>query len=68
MSTLNELFEAGKRHHGSLINNKGKILFKIPLLLVVILIVGTPQLLLVVLVAMLLEIIEVEYDGRPIIL
>ncbi len=66
MSTLNETIVAGKNHHVSIKNNKGKNLFKISLLLAVILIIAAPQLLFVVLVAMLLEIIEVEYDGRPI--
>jgi len=66
MSTLSELFETGKRHHVSLKNKKGKTLFEISLLLAVILTIAAPQLLLVVLVALLLEIIEVEYDGQPI--
>lgn len=66
MSRLSEMMDEGKRHHLSFKNQKGKTLLRIPLILAVILIIGAPQLLLVVLVAMLLEIIEVEYDGRPI--
>lgn len=65
MSRLSEMIDEGRRHQVAFKNKKGKTLLKIPLILVVILIIGAPQLILVVLFAMLLETIEVEYDGRP---
>ena len=64
MSRLSELLDAGKRHHVTLNNRKGKTLVRIPLLWAVVIVVAAPQVLVAVLVAMVLEIIEVEYDGR----
>ena len=64
MSTLSELIEEGKRHRVSLKNQKGKPLINISLLLAVILVIAAPQLLLAVLIGVMLEIIDVEYDGQ----
>ena len=64
MSNLSELIEEGKRHRVSLKNQKGKTLIDISLLLALILVIAAPQLLLVVLIGVALEVIEVEYDGR----
>ncbi len=66
MSKLSELIEEGKRHRVSLKNQKGKTLIDISLLLTLILIVAAPQLLLAVLIGVMLEIIDVEYDGQEI--
>lgn len=66
MSRTDEVFEAGKRHHITIKNQKGKPLIKLPLLLAVIILIGAPQLLLIVLVGMVLEMIYVEYDGEPV--
>jgi hypothetical protein len=64
MSTLSELIAEGKKRRVVLKNQKGKPLINISLLLAVILIVAAPQLLLCVLILVLLEIIDVEYDGK----
>lgn len=64
MSTLGELIKEAKRHQVSLKNQKGKPLINISLLLALILVVAAPQLLLVVLAGVVLEIINVEYDGK----
>ena len=64
MSELSELIEEGKRHRVSLKNQKGKTLINISLLLALILVIAAPQLLLVVLIGVVLEIIDVEYDGQ----
>jgi hypothetical protein len=64
MSKLSELIEEGKRHRVSLKNQKGRPLFNISLLLAVILVIAAPQLLLVVLIGVVLETIDVEYDGQ----
>jgi hypothetical protein len=64
MSNLSALIEEGKRHRVSLKNQKGKTLIDISLLLALILVIAAPQLLLVVLIGVALEVIEVEYDGR----
>ena len=64
MSKLSELIEDGKRHRVSLKNQKGKTLINISLLLALILVIAAPQLLLVVLIGVVLEIIEVDYDGQ----
>jgi hypothetical protein len=64
MSTLGELVQEAKRHRVSLRNQKGKPLINISLLLALILAIAAPQLLLVVLVGVALEIIDVEYDGQ----
>ena len=66
MPKLSELVEEGKRHRVSLKNQKGKTLIDISLLLTLILIVAAPQLLLVALVGVMLEIINVDYDGKEI--
>ena len=64
MSELSELIEEGKRHRVSLKNQKGKPLINISLLLAVILVIAAPPLLLAVLIGVVLEIIDVEYDGQ----
>jgi len=64
MSNLSELIEEGKRHRVSLKNQNGKTLFNISLLLAMILVIAAPQLLLAVLIGVVLEIIDVEYDGQ----
>lgn len=64
MSNLSELIEEGKRHRVSLKNKKGKPLIDISLLLAMILIIAAPQLLLVVLICVALELIDIEFDGR----
>ena len=64
MSKLSELIEDGKRHRVSLKNQKGKTLINISLLLALILVIAAPQLLLVVLIGVVSEIIDVEYDGQ----
>ena len=66
MSELSELIEEGKRHRVSLKNQKGKPLINISLLLAVILVIAAPPLLLAVLIGVVLEIIDVEYDGKEI--
>lgn len=66
MSTLSELIEEGKRHRVTLKNKKGKPLIDISLLLTIILALGAPQLLLAVLVGMVFEILDVEYDGKAV--
>jgi len=66
MSNLSKLIEEGKRHRVSLKNQKGRPLINISLLLALILIIAAPQLLLAVLIGVLLEIIDVEYDGKEI--
>jgi hypothetical protein len=66
MSSFSELLEAGKRHFVTLKNRKGKTLVRVPLLWAVVIVIAAPQVLVAVLVAMVLEIIEVEYDGRQI--
>jgi len=48
----------------SLKNHKGKPLINISLLLAMILVIAAPQLLLVVLVGVALELIDVEFDGQ----
>jgi hypothetical protein len=58
------LIAEGKKRRVVLKNQKGKPLINISLLLAVILIVAAPQLLLCVLILVLLEIIDVEYDGK----
>ena len=64
MSTLGELIKEGKRHHVSIKNQKGKPLINISLLLAVILVIAAPPLLLAVLIGVVLEIVDVEYDGQ----
>jgi len=64
MSTLGELIKEGKRHRVSIKNQKGKPLINISLLLAVILVIAAPPLLLAVLIGVVLEIIDVEYDGQ----
>ena len=66
MSQLSELIEEGKRHRVSLKNKKGKTLIDMSLLLAVILVVAAPQILPAVLIGVLLEIIDVEYDGQEV--
>lgn len=66
MSTLSELITEARRHRVSLKNQKGKPLINISLLLAVILVLAAPQLLLAVLIGVLLEIIDVEYDGKEV--
>ncbi|MFN2190449.1 MAG: DUF4342 domain-containing protein [Candidatus Promineifilaceae bacterium] len=64
MSRISELIAEGKRHHVSLKNQKGRTLINISLLLALILIVVVPQILLAVLIGILLEIIDVEFDDQ----
>lgn len=66
MSRTDEVIEAGKRHHITIKNQRGKPLIKMPLFLAVIIFIGAPQLLLVMLIGMVLEMIFVEYDGEPV--
>lgn len=66
MSRFGELLEVGKRHYLALKDRKGKTLVRVPLLWAVVIVIAAPQVLVAVLVAMILEIIEVEYDGRQI--
>ena len=67
MSRLSQLTDEGKRHHLSLKNRDGKTLVKVPLLIAVIILIAAPQLLVIVLAGLLLEMIDVEYDGRSLI-
>jgi hypothetical protein len=64
MSELSKLIEEGKRHRVSLKIRKGETLINISLLLAVILVIAAPPLLLAVLIGVVLEIIDVEYDGQ----
>lgn len=64
MSTLSEMVKEAKRHRVSLKNHKGKPLINISLLLAIILVIAAPQLLLVVLVCVALELIDVEFDSQ----
>jgi len=64
MSTLSEIVEEGRRHRVSFKNHNGKPLINISLLLAMILAIAAPQLLLVVLVGVALELIDVEFDGQ----
>ena len=64
MSTLSELVKESKRHRVSLKNHKGKPLINISLLLALILVIAAPQLLLVVLLGVALELIDVEFDDQ----
>ena len=64
MSRLSELIEEGKRHRLTLKNRKGKTLINISLLLAVILVIAAPQLMLAVLIGVVLEMFDVEYDGQ----
>ncbi len=66
MSSFSEILEAGKRHFVTLKNRKGKALVRVPLLWAVVIVIAAPQVMVAVLVAMVLEIIEVEYDGRQV--
>ena len=64
MSILSELIEEGNRHRLTLKNRKGKTLINISLLLAVILVIAAPQLMLAVLIGVVLEMFDVEYDGQ----
>ncbi len=66
MLSFSEILEAGKRHFVTLKNRKGKTLVRVPLLWALVIVIAAPQVLVAVLVAMVLEIIEVEYDGRQV--
>jgi len=63
MSQAEEMFEAGKNDQVVIYDQKGKPIFRIPLWLAIILIIAAPQLLVVVLVAMALEIISVRQES-----
>ena len=65
MSTLSELIDESKRHRVVLKNQKGKPLIDISLLLALIFIIAAPQIILAVVIGEVLEIIAVEYDGKP---
>lgn len=64
MSRLSELIEEGKRNDVALLNQQGKSLIKLPLIWAVIIAVAAPQLVVVLIIAVLLEILDLEYDGR----
>lgn len=64
MSTLSELIDEGRRRQVKVTNRAGKTLFTIPLLWAVVVAIAAPQLLLVTLFAVLLEMIDVEVDDR----
>ena len=64
MTTLSELIREGKQHSVALTNRKGETLIELSLLWAVIVTLAAPQLLLVVLIGGLLELIDVEYDGK----
>jgi hypothetical protein len=64
MSTLSELIDEGRRRQVKVTNRAGKTLFTIPLLWAVVVAIAAPQLLLVTLLAVLLEMIDVEVDDR----
>ncbi len=64
MSRLSELIEEGKRHDVALLNQQGKSLIKLPLIWAVIIAVAAPQLVVVLIIAVLLEVFDLEYDGR----
>lgn len=66
MSDLNEAIETGKRHYVTIRNRQGKQLIKLSVLWTLLIVIAAPQLLLVVLFAVLLDLITVEYNGRPI--
>lgn len=60
MTGLSEWLTYGKQHHVAVSNRQGKVLIRLSLLVTVILIIAAPQLLVVVL----LDLIDVAYDGR----
>ena len=64
MSTMSELIQEGKLHRISLKNRNGKTLISISLLWAVILVIAAPQLLLVVLISLALDLVDIEYDGQ----
>lgn len=64
MSEVSDLIDAGKRHYVTIKNKDGKILLKLSLLWTVLIIIAAPQLLLVTLIALALDLIAVEYDGQ----
>lgn len=66
MSNVNEAIETGQRHYVTIRNRQGKQLIKLSLLWTLLIVIAAPQLLLVVLFAVLLDLITVEYDGRRI--
>jgi hypothetical protein len=66
MSTLSELIEESKRHRVALKNRKGKTLIDVSLLLAVIIALAAPQAALAVVIGVLLEIVDVEYDGHAV--
>jgi len=64
MSTMSELIQEGKLHRITLKNRNGKTLISISLLWAVILVIAAPQLLLVVLISLALDLVDIEYDGQ----
>ena len=63
MSQMNEMLDAGTNHYFFILNQKGKPILRIPLWIAILLIIAAPQLVVVILVAMALEIISVKYEG-----
>jgi len=64
MATLSELIEAGRQHRVTLTNEEGKPLLDLALIWAVLITLAAPQALVLVLVLALLELINVELDGR----
>ncbi len=60
MSQMTEMLDAGTNHYFSILNQKGKQILRIPLWIAILLIIAAPQMLVVILVAMVLEIISVK--------
>lgn len=66
MSTLSEFVSEAKTHRVYVKNRKGKPFIDISLLLAVILAVAAPELVLALLIGVMLEILDVEYDNKPV--
>lgn len=65
MAKLSELIEESKRHRVTIRGSNGKSWLELPLFWAALISIGAPQALLLVALLYLLDVIEVEYDGRP---
>jgi len=66
MSTLSEFVREAKTHRVYVKDQKGKPFIDISLLLAVILAIAAPELVLALLIGVLLELVDVEYDNKPV--
>lgn len=65
MMTLSELIQEARRHEFTFRNSEGKVLFELQLLWAIIITLAAPQVFVLALILLLLHVIEIEYDGRP---